>query len=224
MMGKTALVLGSSGLIGSLLLEKLFNHPDYATIITIIRKPQQINHPKLIEIVTDFNSEINLDEIQQIDSIFSCLGTTRKKTPDLDVYRKIEVDIPNQFAKIGNQKGLTKFHYISAVGANANSSNFYLKMKGEAEETLQKNTIKQLFLYRPSLLIGNRAEYRLAENISSKVFPLINFFLRGKLSKYKSIEAGKVAQSLIENDLHSTSNKVSILHYNEIINSINTTQ
>lgn len=70
------------------------------------------------------------------------MGTTRKKTPDLDVYRKIEVDIPNQFAKIGNQKGLTKFHYISAVGANANSSNFYLKMKGEAEETLQKNTIK----------------------------------------------------------------------------------
>lgn len=224
MMGKSALVLGSSGLIGSLLLEKLFNHPDYSTIITIVRKPQQINHPKLIEIVTDFNSDINLDDIETINSIFSCLGTTRKKTPDLDAYHKIEVDIPNQFAKIGNQKGLTKFHYISAVGANANSSNFYLKMKGEAEETLQKNTIKQLFLYRPSLLIGNRAEYRLAENISSKVFPLINFFLRGKLSKYKSIEAGKVAQSLIENDLHSTSNKVSILHYNEIINSINTTQ
>ena len=223
-MGKTALVLGSSGLIGSLLLEKLFNHPDYSTIVTIVRKPRQINHPKLIEIVTNFNSEINLEEIQQIDSIFSCLGTTRKKTPDLGAYRKIEVDIPNQFAKLGNQKGLTRFHYISAVGANANSSNFYLKMKGEAEETLQKNTIKQLFLYRPSLLIGNRAEYRLAENISAKVFPLINFFLRGNLSKYKSIEAEKVAQSLIENDLHSIANKVSILHYNEIINSINTTQ
>ncbi|WP_291116994.1 NAD-dependent epimerase/dehydratase family protein [Empedobacter sp. UBA7248] len=223
-MSKTALVLGSSGLIGSLLLEKLFNHPDYSTIVTIVRKPQEINHPKLIEIVTDFNLEINLEEIQQIDSIFSCLGTTRKKTPDLDAYHKIEVDIPNQFAKLGNQKGLTRFHYISAVGANANSSNFYLKMKGEAEETLQKNTIKQLFLYRPSLLIGNRAEYRLAENISAKVFPLINIFLRGNISKYKSIEAEKVAQSLIENDLHSTSNKVSILHYNEIINSINTTQ
>ena len=223
-MSKTALVLGSSGLIGSLLLEKLFNHPDYSTIVTIVRKPQQINDPNLIEIVTDFNSEINLDEIEQIDSIFSCLGTTRKKTPDLDAYHKIEVDIPNQFAKLGNQKGLTRFHYISAVGANANSSNFYLKMKGEAEETLQKNAIKQLFLYRPSLLIGNRAEYRLAENISAKVFPLINFFLRGNLSKYKSIEAEKVAQSLIENDLHSIANKVSILHYNEIINSINTTQ
>lgn len=224
MMGKSALVLGSSGLIGSLLLEKLFNHPDYSTIITIVRKPQQINHPKLIEIVTDFNSDINLDDIETINSIFSCLGTTRKKTPDLDAYHKIEVDIPNQFAKLGNQKGLTKFHYISAVGANANSSNFYLKMKGEAEETLQKNTIKQLFLYRPSLLIGNRAEYRLAENISAKIFPLINFFLRGNLSKYKSIEAEKVAQSLLENDLQLNSEKVSVLYYNEIINSINTTQ
>jgi len=223
-MNKTALVLGSSGLIGSLLLEKLFNHPDYSTIITIVRKPQQINHPKLIEIVTDFNSEINLDDIETIDSIFSCLGTTRKKTPDLDAYHKIEVDIPNQFAKLGIQKGLTKFHYISAIGANTNSSNFYLKMKGEAERTLQKNNIKQLFLYRPSLLIGNRAEYRLAENISAKVFPLINFFLRGNLSKYKSIEAEKVAQSLLENDLQLNSEKVSVLYYNEIINSINTTQ
>lgn len=223
-MNKTALVLGSSGLIGSLLLEKLFNHPDYSTIITIVRKPQQINHPKLIEIVTDFNSEINLDDIETIDSIFSCLGTTRKKTPDLDAYHKIEVDIPNQFAKLGIQKGLTKFHYISAIGANTNSSNFYLKMKGEAERTLQKNTIKQLFLYRPSLLIGNRAEYRLAENISAKIFPLINFFLRGNLSKYKSIEAEKVAQSLLENDLQLNSEKVSVLYYNEIINSINTTQ
>ena len=221
-MSKTALVLGSSGLIGSLLLEKLFNHPDYATIVAIVRKPQQINHPKLIEIVTDFNSEINLDEIEQIDSIFSCLGTTRKKTPDLDAYHKIEVDIPNQFAKLGNQKGLTKFHYISAVGANVTSSNFYLKMKGEAEKTLENTGIKQLLLYRPSLLIGNRTEYRLTENISAKIFPLINFFLRGNLSKYKSIEAEKVAQSLLANDLHATSNKVSILHYNEIINSINT--
>lgn len=221
---KTALVLGSTGLIGAILLKKLLNHPDYSTIVTVVRKPQQINHPKLIEVVTDFNSDINLDKIEQIDSIFSCLGTTRKKTPNLDAYHKIEVDIPNQFAKLGIQKGLVKFHYISAVGANSNSSNFYLKMKGEAEQTLQNNEIKQLFLYRPSLLIGHRGEYRMAENISTKVFPLINFFLSGKLSKYKSIEAEKVAQSLIENDLYSTPNKVTILHFNEIINSISTTQ
>lgn len=219
---KTALILGSTGLIGSLLFDKLLNHSSYSKVITIVRKPQQFNHPKLVEIITDFNSEVNLDEIEKIDSIFSCLGTTRKKTPDLDAYHKIEVDIPNQFAKLGNQKGLTKFHYISAVGANVNSSNFYLKMKGEAEKTLENTGIKQLFLYRPSLLIGNRTEYRLTENISAKIFPLINFFLRGNLSKYKSIEAEKIAQSLIDNDLNLTSNKVYILHYNEIIKSINT--
>ena len=219
---KTALILGSTGLIGSLLLDKLLNHSSYSKVITIVRKPQQFNHPKLVEIITDFNSEIKLNEIEKIDSIFSCLGTTRKKTPDLVVYHKIEVDIPNQFAKLGNQKGLTKFHYISAVGANASSSNFYLKMKGEAEKTLENNGLKQLFLYRPSLLIGNRAEYRLTENISAKIFPLINFFPRGNLSKYKSIEAEKVAQSLLANDLHATTEKISVLHYNEIINSINT--
>lgn len=223
-MNKTALVLGSTGLIGSLLLEKLLNHPAYSKVITVVRKPQPIKHPKLVEIVTDFNSEVNLDAFETIDSIFSCLGTTRKKTPDLDAYRKIEIDIPLQFAQLGNQKGLSKFHYISAIGANAKTSNFYLKMKGEAEIALQQENIKQLFLYRPSLLVGNRTEYRLAENISGMIFPLINVFLVGNLSKYKSIDAEKVAHSLLENDVHASSEKISILYYNEIINSINNTQ
>ncbi|MFV0173703.1 NAD(P)H-binding protein [Empedobacter falsenii] len=220
-MNKTALILGSTGLIGSLLLEKLLNDPNYSKVITIVRKPQQLNHPKLVEIVTDFNSEINLDDVKSIDSIFSCLGTTRKKTPDLNAYRKIEIDIPVQFAQLGNKKGLTKFHYISSVGANATTSNFYLKMKGEAEKALLHENVKQLFLYRPSLLIGNRVEYRLAENISAKILPLFNPFLVGNLSKYKSIEAEKVAQSLLENDVHATSEKVSVLYYNEIMNSKN---
>ncbi|CAM3396920.1 NAD(P)H-binding protein [Empedobacter stercoris] len=220
-MNKTVLIVGSTGLIGSLLLEKLLNDPNYSKVITIVRKPQQLNHPKIMEIVTDFNSEINLDHIETIDSIFSCLGTTRKKTPDLNAYRKIEIDIPVQFAQLGNKKGLTKFHYISSVGANATTSNFYLKMKGEAEKALQQENVKQLFLYRPSLLTGNRAEYRLAENISAKILPLFNPFLVGNLSKYKSIAAEKVAQALLENDLHITSEKVSVLYYNEIMNSKN---
>ena len=220
-MNKTALILGSTGLIGSLLLDKLLKHSNYSKVIMVVRKPQQINHPKLVEIVTDFNSQINLDDIETIDSIFSCLGTTRKKTPDLNAYRKIEIDIPVQFAQLGNKKGLTKFHYISSVGAIATTSNFYLKMKGEAEKALLHENVKQLFLYRPSLLIGNRVEYRLAENISAKILPLFNPFLVGNLSKYKSIESEKVAQSLLENDVHATSEKVSVLYYNEIMNSKN---
>ncbi|MFV0185327.1 NAD(P)H-binding protein [Empedobacter falsenii] len=220
-MNKTALILGSTGLIGSLLLEKLLNDPNYSKVITIVRKPQQLNHPKLVEIVTDFNSEINLDDVKSIDSIFSCLGTTRKKTPDLNAYRKIEIDIPVQFAQLGNKKGLTKFHYISSVGANATTSNFYLKMKGEAEKALQQENVKQLHLYRPSLLTGDRPENRTIENMSAKFFALINVFLRGNLSKYKSIAAEKVAQALLENDVHATSEKVSVLYYNEIMNSKN---
>ncbi|WP_312923118.1 NAD-dependent epimerase/dehydratase family protein [Empedobacter brevis] len=223
-MDKTALVLGSTGLIGSLLLEKLLNHPAYSKIITVVRKPQQINHPKLIEIVTDFDSEIQIDEITQIDSIFSCLGTTRKNTPNLDAYHKIEVELPLQYAELGQQKDLTKFHYISAVGANANASNFYLKIKGEAEQALKQKDIAHLYLYEPSLLIGNRKEYRLAEKFSAFVFPFVNLFLIGKLSKYKSIHAENVAQSMIENDVQSSSDQVKVLHYNEIKNSLNKIQ
>ncbi|WP_413534003.1 NAD-dependent epimerase/dehydratase family protein [Empedobacter brevis] len=216
---KTALILGSTGLIGSLLLEKLLNHPEYSTIVSVVRKPQNMNHPKVVEVITDFNSEPNLDDVKQIDSIFSCLGTTRKKTPDLEAYHKIEVDIPVHFAQLGVDKGLTKFHYISSVGANADSSNFYLKTKGEAEQKLQNIGIKHLYLYRPSLLTGHRGEFRFVEKMSEKIAPFINLFLQGSLSKYKSIDAEKVAESLLINDLKTDSHKVSILHFNEIINS-----
>jgi nucleoside-diphosphate-sugar epimerase len=219
-MQKTALILGSTGLVGSSLLEKVLNHPSYSTVITVVRKPQHINHPKLNEIITDFNSDIDLSFFDKIDSIFSCLGTTRKKTPDLNVYRKIEIDIPLSFIKKLNQKNDSKFHFISAIGADSTSSNFYLKMKGEAENELIQNNQNKLFIYRPSILIGGRTEFRFGEKIATIIFPVIDLFLLNNLSKYKSMQVNNLSQAMINKDVEQSSSQVEYLYYNEIMKTL----
>ncbi len=222
-MNKTALILGSSGLVGSILLQKLLNHSSYQHIIIVVRKSQQIVHPKLIEIVTDFNSPISWENFPKIDSIFSCLGTTRNKTPDLANYRKIEIEIPLQFCTIGLKQNLQKFHYISSVGANKESRNFYLKMKGEAEHELIKQGIPHLYLYRPSLLIGNRKETRFGEDIGKFFAPLFNFLMIGALSKYKSMKVEHLAESIIQYDLEETDKNLSIFAFREIMKNTKST-
>ncbi len=103
---KTALILGSSGLTGSFILEKLILDTDFDKIILLNRKESGIINPKIQEIITDFKDEINFDSVAKIDSIFSCLGTTRKKTPDLSQYREIEIEIPCKIGKLAMEKGL----------------------------------------------------------------------------------------------------------------------
>ncbi len=217
LMQKTPLILGSTGLVGSSLLNKLLHHPSYSTVITVVRKPQQINHPKLVEIVTDFNSEIDFSSLEKVDSIFSCLGTTRKKTPDLNDYRKIEIELPLLFLKEFELKNLSKFHFISSIGADSTSSNFYLKMKGEAENQLISQNKNCLYIYRPSILMGGRKEFRFGEKIASIVFPLVDIFLMGKLSKYKSMQVENIAQSMIVKDLEQSTEKVEILYFDDIM-------
>ena len=216
-MEKTVLLLGSTGLIGSMILNQLLGDTSYSKIIVLVRKKQKFQHPKIVEIITDFKSVIDLSSFNKIDSVFSCLGTTRKKTPDLKLYKKIEVDIPLEIAKRCLNKGLEKFHYISAIGANENSSNFYLKMKGEAEVALKQSVIPVLNIYQPSLLIGNRKEKRLAEDLGAKIYPFINLFLLGSLSKYKAIKANKLAEAMIEIDKQIVQKSVDIFTYDDIL-------
>lgn len=217
---KTALILGSTGLVGSVILNELLNDSSYTKVITLVRKPQPIQHSKLIEIVTDFNSVPDFSQINHIDSIFSCLGTTRKQTPDLIAYRKIEIEIPLIYAEIGKTKGLQNFHYVSAIGANKNSSNFYLNMKGEAEYLLQNANIPSLYIYQPSLLIGERKEYRFAEKVGAKIFPIIDLFLMGTLSKYKAMKVENLAKAMIKIDSKDEINSVSVYQYDEIMQNL----
>lgn len=214
---KTAIILGSSGLTGSFLLKNLILDKEYEQIILINRKSIGITEPKVREIIFDFKGDLNLDTFDKIDSIFSCLGTTRKKTPDLNQYREIEIEIPIRIAILALKKGLTTLHLISSIGASPNSSNFYLKIKGEAEERLTSLQIPSLHIYRPSLLIGPRKENRLIEKIFMFSMPILNTLLFGKATKYKSMEVENLSKSMIANDKVENTLSVEIHEYESIM-------
>jgi uncharacterized protein YbjT (DUF2867 family) len=194
---KTALVLGSTGLTGSYITQLLLQDAAIQYVITVNRKPSGIHHPKLTEIFSSFEAEKDLAPFASVDVIFSCLGTTRKKTPDLQLYRKIEIDIPVSYAKVALTKNLRGFHFISAVGVKPGSGNFYIQIKSEAEEALKSLHIPHLHIYQPSLLTGQRKEKRLLENIAAACFPLINRLLPKKWMRYHSISAADLARGMV---------------------------
>jgi uncharacterized protein YbjT (DUF2867 family) len=197
-MGKKAIVAGASGLIGSELLKILLNDPIYSEVLAIVRTPMELNHPKFNQIAVNFDKLDDFAHLVEGDVIFCTLGSTRKKTPDLAAYRKIDHDYPVKLAKIAVQNGISQFHLISSIGADHNSSNFYTKMKGENEEDIKASGLSSLVIYRPSLLTGERVETRIAEGIMQGISKIINPLLVGGLRKYRSIAATSVAKVMTD--------------------------
>jgi uncharacterized protein YbjT (DUF2867 family) len=148
-MNKTAIIIGASGLIGRELLSLLLEQKEFENVKIFVRKSLGVQHNKLTEIITDFSSLQAISNSINGDVIFCCLGSTKSKTPDLSDYKKIDHDYPLFFAKEGIKNGLSQFHLVSALGANAKSSNFYTKMKGETEDELKHLSIPSIFIYQP---------------------------------------------------------------------------
>lgn len=199
------IVAGATGLVGSLLLEQLLHHHEFSEVLVLVRKQLPFQHEKLKQLVVDFD---HLEDYQaQIngDAIFSCLGTTRQKTPDLNLYRKIDHDYPVELAKIGAKNSIPQFHIISSIGANSNSFVFYTRLKGETEQDLKKTGLQSLYIYQPSFLTGNRKEKRFGERFGMKLAKLINLFLIGRLRKFQSISAAVVAKAMLNQSLKTNS-------------------
>ena len=153
------------------------------------------------QVAVDFDRLSAYENDIRGDVLFCCLGSTQKKTPDLGVYRKIDHDYPIQLAEIAAKNGVEQYHLVSALGAAAESSNFYRKMKGETENDIQKVGLKCLHIYRPALLTGNRTEKRTGERFFTGLFKLIDPLLIGTLRKYRSIPAATVASAMYKQSL-----------------------
>ncbi len=200
-----AVIAGASGLIGNLLLEQLLNHPNYQEVLVLARQGLNLRHVKLKQLVVDFDRLDNYQNEINGHAFFCCLGTTRSKTPDQKIYRKIDHDYPVQLAKIGAKNSMQQFHLVSSLGADKNSSFFYTKLKGETEEDVKKVKFNSIHIYQPSLLIGNRQEKRTAEPIVTVLAKCIDPLLIGNLKKYKSINAETVAKAMVNQSLKNNS-------------------
>jgi uncharacterized protein YbjT (DUF2867 family) len=192
----TATLIGSTGLIGSHLLQELLQDPYFDMVRILIRRPLDIIHPKLEKKIVDFNDNDSiLVALNNSDVVFCALGTTNKKVKgDKEAYRKIDYDIPVKLARFSKMTGCEKFVLVSSIGANSKSGNFYIKLKGEVEEAVKTAGLKSLHIMRPSLLLGDRKEFRLAENLSKIFMTAFSYVIP---AKYKAIQARDVAKAMI---------------------------
>ena len=190
-----ATLIGATGLIGGYLLEELLKDDHFDTVRILIRSPVELAHPKLEKKLVDFNdSDSLLTALSNSDIVFCAVGTTQKKVKgDKAAYRKVDYDIPVNAAGFCKMAGCEKFILVSSVGANSKSNNFYLKLKGEVEDAVKAVGLKSAHIMRPSMLLGDRKEFRLGEKIGSPVMKAISFLLP---SKYKAIHGRKVAKAM----------------------------
>ncbi|WP_196886858.1 NAD-dependent epimerase/dehydratase family protein [Aureivirga sp. CE67] len=196
-MKKTAIILGASGLTGGLLLNLLLEDYRYEKIISFGRKSLNQKHPKLEEIVCDLFDLKAQKEKFKADEVYCCIGTTAKKTPNKEIYKNIDLGIPWNAASLCKENNIETFMVISALGANSKSSIFYNKTKGDMEKLVLEQSIKNTYILRPSLILGNRNESRFMEGFGMKVFPLFHFLMQGKWKKYRAIKASSIAKTML---------------------------
>ncbi|MEL1134693.1 oxidoreductase [Desulfitobacterium sp. THU1] len=194
---KSALLFGASGLVGSELLKLLLNGPEYEKVIIFVRKSLELKHPILEEVVLEFDDLAQYKACFDVNDVFCCLGTTIKKAGTQEAFRKVDVEYPLEIARLAKEMGAEKFLVISSMGANPRSRVFYSRMKGLLEQELKKIGIASLHIFRPSLLLGDRREFRLGESVSATLSKRLPFLFAGPLSKYKPIGGETVAQGMI---------------------------
>ena len=194
-MKKTAIILGATGLTGNILLNNLLSDPSYEKVILFSRSKANVASPKIEEHIIDL---FELDKHGKSfvgDVVFCCIGTTKSKTPDKEIYRKIDYGIPVAAAKLARQNNIKNFIVISAIGADSNSSVFYNKTKGEMEEAVLAQDVKNTYILSPSLIVGNRNERRFGEGMASVFMNLFDFLIP---KKYKVIKAETIAKAMQE--------------------------
>ena len=197
-MKKTALILGSTGLTGSHLLEILLSGNAYGRVVSFVRKATGKSHPKLTEHIVDFDDPDTYRDLVLGDDLFCCLGTTIKKAGTQEAFARVDMEYPLNFADAAQKNGVEQYLIVSSIGANPESGNFYLRTKGRVEARLREKHFETTIVAEPSFLLGNRKEFRLGEKIGLYVMKVFSVFMIGRLRRYRAVESRQVAQSLYD--------------------------
>lgn len=196
-MKKTALLAGATGLIGSALLPLLLASDRYAKVIVVGRRPVAIHHPKLTQIVVDLG-QIETERLRLIaDDVYCCLGTTIRQAGSREAFYRVDFLYVVQLAALTAANFAAQFLVVSSLGADINARFYYSRVKGEMEEAVRQAPFRAIHIFRPSLLLGERTQPRLAERLSAAVLALARPLLRGSWRKYRPVAATTVAQAML---------------------------
>jgi len=194
---RTALLVGATGLVGGHCLQHLLRSEEYEKVIILVRRPLLMEHAKFEEHVVNFDKLDQYASLINANDVFCCLGTTIKVAGSQQEFRKVDFTYTVQTCAIAVKNGADQLLVVTAVGANARSRIFYNRVKGETEEAVSKLPCQAIHFFRPSLLLGERKEARMAEWAGITIAKGISLLMAGPLKKYKLIEAKAVARTMV---------------------------
>lgn len=192
---RSAIVVGGTGIVGTALVKLLCDSEEYVSVTVLSRRKLDFEHPKLTVKVRSFD-QLEEKDIDFAHEVFCCLGTTMKKAKTKEQFEKIDVEYPLHIASLAKKCGIMHFIIISAIGASEKSAFYYNKVKGKLERELMALELPQLSIVRPSLLVGDRMEFRLGEKTGEWLLKGLNPFFIGPLKKYRPIEATQLALAM----------------------------
>ncbi|MUG72155.1 MULTISPECIES: oxidoreductase [Paenibacillus] len=197
-MSKIAVVAGATGLVGGELVRLLLEHAGYDHVVTLGRRQTGLQHPRLTERTVLFDRlEEGTDQLLQGADVFCALGTTIRKAGSEAAFRQVDYEYPLALGRAALRDGAARFLMVSSIGANRESSFFYLRVKGDIEQALAELKLPELAIFRPSQLLGERKEARPAERLAGVLVKPLGKLLIGRLAKYRAIEARTVALAMV---------------------------
>ncbi len=195
-----AVIAGATGMVGRELTKLCAADPAVKTLFILVRKhvPEYDNQEKVHQIIIQYDTISEKDLPPNLDIAFCCLGTTMRSAGSREAFRKVDYDYVTEFSNICHFRNVKKFIAVTAMGANMNSRVFYNQVKGEVEDFLMNDShLENVLILRPSLLLGQRKEFRLGEKLATIFMTLFNALFIGSLKPYKAIRGRVVAQAML---------------------------
>ena len=206
---RAAIVVGATGLTGTSLVEQLCENDEYVSVTVIARRAPAFTHPKLEVKIRNLDT-LEEKDIELAHELYCCLGTTIKKAGSREQFEKVDFEYPLTIASLAKKRGIPHMLVITAMGANEKSPFYYNRVKGKLEHDLMELGLQRLSIIRPSLLIGEREEFRLGEKAGEKVLKLVKPLLVGPLKRSRAIEASQVAKAMIAIALYGDKQPITI--------------
>ncbi|WP_281889710.1 NAD-dependent epimerase/dehydratase family protein [Paenibacillus sp. YYML68] len=216
-MGKHAVVVGATGLVGTELVRLLLKESTYERVVVLVRTGMEMSDPRLDQRIISFDQLEQLpQELFREADVFCTLGTTMKKAKTQEQFMKVDYAYPLSLGQLAKRHGAARMLIVTAMGADAGSMFFYNRVKGMVEKELLSLGLNELYIFRPSLIMGPRAEHRAGESLAQSVSERLPFLFAGPLRPYRPIQARTIAEAMTNVALQRVRPSQSVIRSEEV--------